>query len=352
MAVDELDEARPPVILAQWLSAQAILSGGSSSREGTSTGRNPASRARSAVRAAWLAERTEAKVPTASTRVAPAVAIEEIVAQSVMATEPRGSLGPCRRPRRTTSPPVRRASDGAPRPGRGSWSPPPPGAVVAVVAGAFGLWELAPLLGWDTAALTYLAWTYATVSHLDSEHTARQAVAEDPGRAATDVLLLSASVASLVAVCLVIVRAGGSSGAVESLQAGLGLASVVLSWAVVHTIFTLRYASLYYGGPDGGVDFNQDDPPRYADFAYLAFTIGMTFQVSDTDLKTTEIRATALRHALLSYLSRVGDPGRHHQSHRRAGPLGEEAVTTSSDGHRPGVPSTPGSTGRPRSPAG
>jgi uncharacterized membrane protein len=77
------------------------------------------------------------------------------------------------------------------------------GAVVAVVAGAFGLWELAPLLGWDTAALTYLAWTYATVSHLDSEHTARQAVAEDPGRAATDVLLLSASVASLVAVCLV-----------------------------------------------------------------------------------------------------------------------------------------------------
>ena len=241
---------------------------------------------------------------------------------------------------------------GAPRPGPGSWSPPPPGRSSPGVAGAFGLWELTPLLGWDTAALTYLAWPYTTVSHLDSEHTARQAVAEDPGRAASDVLLLSASVASLVAVCLVIVRAGDSSGAVESLQAGLSLASVVLSWAVVHTIFTLRYASLYYSGPDGGVDFNQDDPPRYPDFAYLAFTIGMTFQVSDTDLKTTEIRATALRHALLSYLyPRVGDPGRHHQSHR-AGRLGEEAVTTSSDGPRPGVLSTPGSTGRRRSPAG
>ena len=50
------------------------------------------------------------------------------------------------------------------------------------------------------------------------------------------------------------------------------------------------------------MDFNQDDPPRYTDFAYLAFTIGMTFQVSDTNLKTSEIRATALRHALLSYL--------------------------------------------------
>ena len=176
------------------------------------------------------------------------------------------------------------------------------GVLAAGASGSSGRWVEAPAVGWSTAALTYVAWTYATVSHLDSEHTARQAVAEDPGRAATDVLLLSASVASLVAVWLVIVQARDSSGAVQSLQAGLGLASVVLSWVVVHTIFTLRYASLYYSGPDGGVDFNQDDPPRYSDFAYLAFTIGMTFQVSDTDLKTTEIRATALRHALLSYL--------------------------------------------------
>ena len=77
--------------------------------------------------------------------------------------------------------------------------------------------------------------------------------------------------------------------------------SVALAWASVHTVFTTRYARIYYTGPDEGVDFNEDDPPRYSDFAYLAFTIGMTFQVSDTDLKTKEIRATALKHALLSY---------------------------------------------------
>ena len=63
-----------------------------------------------------------------------------------------------------------------------------------------------------------------------------------------------------------------------------------------------RYARLYHLGPNGGIDFNQHAPPRYSDFAYLAFTIGMTFQVSDTNLQTAEIRATALRHALLSYL--------------------------------------------------
>jgi len=80
----------------------------------------------------------------------------------------------------------------------------------------------------------------------------------------------------------------------------------VLSWAVVHTVYTLRYAAAYYGEPAGGIGFNGGEPPSYRDFAYLAFTIGMTFQVSDTALQTTALRRTALRHALLSYLFGTG----------------------------------------------
>jgi uncharacterized membrane protein len=79
--------------------------------------------------------------------------------------------------------------------------------------------------------------------------------------------------------------------------AGVGVASIALSWFAVHTIFTLRYAQLYYTGADGGMDFNQSLGARYLDFAYLAFTIGMTFPVSDTDIQKPNIRATALRHA-------------------------------------------------------
>ena len=51
-----------------------------------------------------------------------------------------------------------------------------------------------------------------------------------------------------------------------------------------------------------GIDFAGAGPPGYADFAYLAFTIGMTFQVSDTAVRTPALRRTVLRHALLSYL--------------------------------------------------
>jgi uncharacterized membrane protein len=82
---------------------------------------------------------------------------------------------------------------------------------------------------------------------------------------------------------------------------GLGVISVVLAWVMVHTVFTLRYAHLYYSG-NGGIDFNEKDDPDYRDFAYLAFTIGMTYQVSDTDLQTKAIRRTALKQGLMSYL--------------------------------------------------
>jgi uncharacterized membrane protein len=81
----------------------------------------------------------------------------------------------------------------------------------------------------------------------------------------------------------------------------LGVLSVVLAWGVVHTVYTLRYADIYYR-TGGGIDFNDDPMPDYRDFAYLAFTIGMTYQVSDTSLQTKTIRRTALRHSLLSYL--------------------------------------------------
>jgi uncharacterized membrane protein len=64
----------------------------------------------------------------------------------------------------------------------------------------------------------------------------------------------------------------------------------------------MMYARQYYTDEDGGIDFNSDEPPVWTDFAYVAFTIGMTFQVSDTDLQTPALRRLALRQMLISYL--------------------------------------------------
>jgi uncharacterized membrane protein len=175
------------------------------------------------------------------------------------------------------------------------------GVAAGVVAAAFGAWRYSPIVGWDTAALVFLLWTWLAIGPMDAGETERHASREDPTRTITDILILVASVASLVAVGLVLVNASTKHGFTKGMLGALAVASVVLSWLLVHTLFVLRYARLYET-EGGGVDFNQEAPPRYMDFAYLAFTIGMTFQVSDTDLKSSAIRSSALRHALLSYL--------------------------------------------------
>jgi uncharacterized membrane protein len=131
--------------------------------------------------------------------------------------------------------------------------------------------------------------------------TAAHATAEDPNRPTSDLLMLCASVASLAAVGVVLVQAHATQPPSRFVLAALGLASVAVSWFTVHTIFVLRYAMLYYQDPPGGVDFNQAEPPSYRDFAYLALTIGMTFQVSDTTLRSSRIRAAVLRQGLLAY---------------------------------------------------
>jgi uncharacterized membrane protein len=177
------------------------------------------------------------------------------------------------------------------------------GVVAGGIAVVVGPWWLGPLVAWDAAASVMLLWTWRLVWPLSPTETASYATRESPGRTNTDLMLLCGSVISLVAVGLVLVRASHETGLDRGLLVGVCVLSIVLAWSTVHTVYTLRYASLYYrGGETGDVDFNEASSPSYPDFAYLALTIGMTFQVSDTDLRSTAFRRLALRHALLSYM--------------------------------------------------
>ena len=122
--------------------------------------------------------------------------------------------------------------------------------------------------------------------------------------------MIVASSISLVVVILAFIEAEQSRGTLQLLLNVSGVAGVSLSWTVVHTVFALRYANLFYSHADGpgGIDFPRDSPgdreslPDYGDFAYVAFTIGMTFQVSDTDVNSKPMRRMILAHALLSWL--------------------------------------------------
>ncbi|MFJ4209334.1 DUF1345 domain-containing protein [Paenarthrobacter sp. NPDC089675] len=182
------------------------------------------------------------------------------------------------------------------------------GVIAAAVTGSTGNWVDAPAVAWAVVAFIYVSWIWLAIARMGPDQTKVHATSEDPSRGVTDLLILIANLGSLAAVAAVIVNSHADDTAARLNSAALALGCVALSWMLVQTLFTLRYAELYYspdpdaGGAAGGISFNQKRPPQYTDFAYLATSLGMTYQVSDTNLENHRIRAEALKHSLLSYL--------------------------------------------------
>jgi uncharacterized membrane protein len=176
------------------------------------------------------------------------------------------------------------------------------GSLAAALSAQALPWQIAGLVGWNAASLSYLVAVWKTITGPDADATKRLAVREDPGVAVSELILLSASVACLGGVGMALLRAGQTSGGIKAALITTSVLSVLTAWSTVHTIYTLRYARLYYSCTGGGINFNGDDAPTFLDFAYVAFTIGMTFQVSDTNLTMPALRREAIRHALLAYL--------------------------------------------------
>jgi uncharacterized membrane protein len=186
------------------------------------------------------------------------------------------------------------------------------GLLVAFVLMWFVPWGIAVVAGWDAAALTFLVTVWSIIVRADSGHVVQLAKREDETRGSATVLLLGASVASLLGVGFALVLAGRHSGPLQVLLVGVAVLTVVLSWTVVNTVFTLRYADQTAGSGDAGISFEDADGsegPTYRDFAYVAFTIGMCYQVSDTTVRDRRIRRTVLSHAFLSYVFGVAIVG-------------------------------------------
>ena len=179
------------------------------------------------------------------------------------------------------------------------------GLIVAVVLLPFTTWGLAVAGGWDATALAFLLSTWLIIIRADSSRAPQFATRDDQTEGSARVLLVAASVASLLGAGYALHLAGQQSGPPRVLLIGAAVLTVVLSWAVINTVYTLRYADQHFRSTPGGIAFGTEDAqqhPGYRDFAYVAFTIGMTYQVSDTTLRDPRIRRTVLTHAILSYV--------------------------------------------------
>ena len=165
-------------------------------------------------------------------------------------------------------------------------------------------WELRVLLGWLVFAGSYLISAWRLIYKVDGDWIRDLARQEDNGRRASGAIAVFTSLFSLAGVMFALSRANGlkNQPLLESLLIGAALLSVALSWLLIQTIYTFRYAHLYYEAPEGGVQFVDTPEPDYLDFAYLSFTIGMTYQVSDTNLDQRSMRRLLTGHALISYV--------------------------------------------------
>lgn len=162
------------------------------------------------------------------------------------------------------------------------------------------------VIAWDIGTAIFLAATVQLIMTSEHRDIRLEAARQEEGEWSIFALTILGAVMSFAAIFLF------SDAETRRKHSELYLAFVVvtlaLSWLMVNVTFALRYAHEYYSkspGKEGferGLDFPKDDKPDYLDFVYFAFVLGMTFQVSDTDITSKKFRRLATVHGLIGFL--------------------------------------------------
>jgi uncharacterized membrane protein len=177
------------------------------------------------------------------------------------------------------------------------------GAVVGVVAGVLSEASLGVISGIAAAETLFVVAGWIVLWPMDAAATHRNVRREDFRPVVEELVVVAAAVCALLGIVMLIVLGPQDTG---HIGAATALEGVFMAWAALHLMYATRYAYLYYQAPEGGIDFNSDDRPAYSDFLYFGYNLGMTYQVSDTEVSSSTIRAVVLRHSLLSYVFGVG----------------------------------------------
>jgi len=163
------------------------------------------------------------------------------------------------------------------------------------------------MIGWDSFSVCMIVMSWITFFITNSKQIRQQSRVQDSRSFIIFIIVIISTLASILAVLLLIVTKKDSHGN-ASFRLPVAIAGMVFSWFLIHTIFTLRYAHIYYKDHEtklnthsGGLIFPDDVTPEFLDFAYFSFVLGMTFQVSDVQITSKKFRSLALFHGLLSF---------------------------------------------------
>lgn len=181
-------------------------------------------------------------------------------------------------------------------------------AVFFLMRGHFRLWSAA-ISGWNAFAFVILALDWLTIWKTPQRKIRERAQQEDLSRLVIFVFVVVAACAALFAVGFLIHVHKDQPGRHFAVHLLLTLSTVSSSWALLQTVYSLRYAHAFYGDSAdqgaqkhaGGLIFPGDQPPNYFDFAYFSFVVGMTCQVSDVQITSRRMRRITLVHSVLAF---------------------------------------------------
>ncbi|WP_225802818.1 DUF1345 domain-containing protein [Streptomyces sp. NK15101] len=170
------------------------------------------------------------------------------------------------------------------------------GAVVAALTHA----PLGVLAGIAAAETLFVVTGWIVLWPMDAATTHHNVRREEFRPVVEELVVVATSLCGLVGI-VVLLLVGHTD--LSHAAAATALCGVFMAWGALHLMYATRYAYLYYAPkPGGGIDFNSQAPPKYSDFLYFSFNLGMTYQVSDTNVSSPTVRAVVLRHCLLPYL--------------------------------------------------
>jgi uncharacterized membrane protein len=160
---------------------------------------------------------------------------------------------------------------------------------------------------WDIFCLLFLTLNWITFWTVKPSQIRKEASIQNAGKILVFIVSLIATIMALTAVLQLLVNKSHSFESI-SFTLVVAVSGLLLSWVLVHSIFAIRYAHLFYANHKldqskhaGGLIFPEEEHPDFLDFAYYSFVIGMTFQVSDVNVSSKELRRLTLFHSLLAF---------------------------------------------------
>jgi uncharacterized membrane protein len=160
------------------------------------------------------------------------------------------------------------------------------------------------LVSYNGGAILFLVWVFVWMRGCSAEQLYARYKEEDESAPIILATVICAALLSLVAIVLLLSTVKQVAGVERAMHVGLAGLTVMSSWMLVPTMFTIHYADAYYSATDDErpLLFPQTQRPVFWDFAYFSFTIAAACQTADVSTANTSIRKTVLGHSIIAFV--------------------------------------------------